>query len=702
MQFIRLITWLVRKGMSRMVVLLFLLSSLELAHAQSNMFVCQGVSAHTLDVHSVGDMLFFDEGERLKIGNHIYSTSDIDSICFQYPGFLDQNPMTESSTNYQKRVALLDISAANNEDEAARRNVYSADYMLELAGVPYLTTSSLSDALNRADMIIISSEVKKSSFSLAQIDSLKKWVEDGGVLVSPAPSVVGTSNGVSEALSQLYGLNDILKNKSRYQLIWDERHYNDKELEYIDEPEERTISLGRGKKLSGESIKTFALTTASDDVDILARFDSGENAVTRYPLGKGCVYTFGLLWRDIVQRSQLNKDFEAQRLSSNAFEPSADVVAFFLRSTYAKKQSLAVWKFTIPDGYESLLIPTHDCDSRTAYDNMFYMSQYEKEQGLRAHYFLTTHYFRDPNYMSAFFDNNGILHSKELLKDGHTIGSHSVSHFPDFSITDRFPIKEVTYEEYAKTAHHVVDSTSTGTTTGGSTWAEVVMSKQIIEEDLNNHVRSFRTGHLCMNKNIPLAEQMGEYSFASCYSACEVLSEFPFRERLDNDWSGEFNGVLEMPLHISDVFHKDPINKNNWMEKPAVWKEVAEKLHGNYAPSILLIHPNAEWKMEVEREFVDMLDLSRVGLYNFEDYGDFWNSRRDIDFDYAYDADNRTVNIRILGNVSKETLSHQSFAIDLPDSNTKLQRIQFTNSKGECIGHGIYRHITDMRILVTL
>ena len=235
MQFMQLKTRLVRMGMSRMAVLLFLLSSLELAHAQSNMYVCQGVSAHTLDVHSVGDMLFFDEGERLKIGNHIYSTSDIDSICFQYPGFLDQNPMTESSTNYQKRVALLDISAANNEDEAAQRNVYSADYMLELAGAPYLTTSSLSDALNRADMIIISSEVKKSSFSLAQIDSLKKWVEDGGVLVSPAPSVIGTSNGVSKALSQLYGLNDILKNKSRYQLIWDERHYNDKELEYIDE-----------------------------------------------------------------------------------------------------------------------------------------------------------------------------------------------------------------------------------------------------------------------------------------------------------------------------------------------------------------------------------------------------------------------------------------------------------------------------------
>lgn len=96
------------------------------------------------------------------------------------------------------------------------------------------------------------------------------------------------------------------------------------------------------------------------------------------------------------------------------------------------------------------------------------------------------------------------------MSQGHTVGSHSIGHFPDFSKSERFPLNVVTEEEYALTADH--DET-TGITTGGSTWAEIVLSKQILERDLGNNVRSFRSGHLCVNKHIPEALSIGDYDF---------------------------------------------------------------------------------------------------------------------------------------------------------------------------------------------
>jgi len=475
----------------------------------------------------------------------------------------------------------------------------------------------------------------------------------------------------------------------------------DKELEYIDEDEERVTSLGRGNTLDGESIKTYGYTLAADTAaEVLAHFETGENAVIRRNIGHGRVYVFGFLWRDIIQRSQLNKDFAAQRNSSNAFEPSADVVPLFLRSAFARQQKVCVWKFTIPDGYESLIIPTHDCDSRTAYDSMYYMSEYERDLKVKSHFFLTVHYFRDAGYLSAFYDDITKEKARQLLADGHTVGSHSVCHFPDFSQTERFPLTVVTMDEYAAVAHHVADSTEDGTTTGGSTWAEVVLSKQIIEDDLQNTVRSFRTGHLCMNKNIPVAEQEAGYHFASCYGAGDVLSEFPFRERLGNDWSGEFNGVLQMPLHISDVISSSPISADNWMEKPAMWHAVQGKLQGNYAPAILLIHPNRKWKMEAEKLLVDMTDTNRVGLYNFEDFGDFWNRRRALQFDYSYDEERSLVKILLTEGESVEDLQHMAFAIDMDTDAASVSQVDVVDAAGNVVAKGTVKPISPHRLLV--
>lgn len=560
-----------------------------------------------------------------------------------------------------KYCVLLDITQRNGDDEngsEAGRNLYSAKYILELAGIPFKTVTNFSEALENGSMILFSSPITDKTFTENEWEELNEWVKEGGTVVSPA-----LANAPTVGMN-LFGISESNYNKSRYFYQWNSQYLNEKELKYADEPEEQLVSLANAKGSEGAtSLKSYGYTVS--DAEILASFDTGEAAVTRHALGKGYAYSFGVLWRDVIQRSQLNKDFSASRNYSNAFEPSADVYSFFIRSLYGKLQDVSVWKFTVPGGYQSLLIPTHDCDSRTSYDEMHYLSSYEKSLGLRGHYFLTVHYYRAPSYMSAFYDEISIKQSLQLLEDGHTIGSHSIGHFPDFSKTERFPITVVTKDEY-QPRHDI----KTGVTTGGSTWAEIALSRQIIEEDLGNEVKSFRTGHLTMNKNIPVTLKDAGYLYSSCYSAGDLLSEFPFFERIGNAWEGELSPVLQMPLHISDVINSDPINEDNWHEKPDLWLKVINKLKGNYAASIILIHPNREWKMQAQKLLIEKMDRNEIGLYNFEEYGDFWTKRHLLDFEHCYLKDKD----KLLIQVDNLEMGNKAYVFGIDCQNGKTPR----------------------------
>ncbi len=521
-----------------------------------------------------------------------------------------------------KGVALLDLTTRNGEQEDGSENsrhLYSAEHMLEVAGMPFFTTKNLLKAMDESSLILCSSPIKTATFSSGELAQLTAWVQGGGVLVAPA------CIDITPAITHLFGITASSYLKTRHLITWEDSVMHDKELEYMDEPEEKDISIGSTR----EAIKSYGYTLST--ATGMAHFNTGEVAVARHRVGDGCVYSFGVLWRDVIQRPQLNKDFSAQRSYSNDFEPSADVFPLFVRSAYAKCHRVAAWKSTIPGGYLTVLIPTHDCDSKTAYDAMHYMSSYEKALGMKGHYFMTTRYYRDPQYSSAYYDSIGVVNTRKLLADGHTVGSHSIGHFPDFSNTSRFPNTVVTRETYM--ADH---DPATGITTGGSTWAETVLSKMILENDLGNTVRSFRSGHLLVNKNLPLAMEEGGYSFSSCYGAGDVLTAFPYLERIGNDWAGRQTKVLQMPLHFSDVLNDDPINDSNWHEKPALWLGIMHKLAGNYAPSMLLIHPNREWKMLVEKALVDTMDREKYGLFNFEDYGDFWLARRALHYEFSF------------------------------------------------------------------
>lgn len=603
--------------------------------------------------------------------------------------------MSATSLSATAGIAVLDICERNYEVESSgdySRQVYSASYMCDIAGYNYIVTKDLEEAMSQ-DVILLANVITNTSFTREEMQALSDWVKNGGTFVSPAIKSVPSS--CSDIISEMFGIDasgKFTKSNERPIIKWNPEYYGERELEYIDEDHERETSIG--------GVKTFTFTPTN--CDLLASYNNGNAAVARNEHGNGTAYLAGIAWRDAVQRNQLNKDQNSSRQYNNGFEPSSDVWALFLRSIYAKATGLSVWKFTVPAGYIQLLIPTHDCDSRTAYDEMHYMSEYEKSLGMKGHYFLTTHYFSDKinfghSYLSDFYNSETIPKAAQLIKDGHTVGSHSICHFPDFNKTRNTDV--VTREDYAHRA-----TCEDGTSRGVSTWAEIVMSKQIIEEDLGNQVRSFRSGHLCVNPDFHAMLEEGAYNFQSCYTGGDLLSEFPFFGRYDNTWEKDQSKVLTIQLHISDVYNnkdgQESLNNDTWETHNCVddWESAMQKLRGNYASAVLLIHPNREWKMTLQKRLVERLDRSDVGMYNFEDYGDFWISRLNNKYTINYnDEDGQlTIITEDLAGVKKNLMT---YAVEITDKPVKT--VIVSNSDATEAYYAKLKKLTDTRYLAT-
>lgn len=544
-------------------------------------------------------------------------------------------------------IAVLDVAAVNGEHEESgdfARQLYSTQYLCQLTGYPYFVTTDAREA-TEGDMIIITSRIKDNTLTADERQLLSDYVERGGVLV--ATVVTAKTPATTEWARQLWGITQMpTVAKSRRHIMWSEERRAESELTYIDEPAERDMEIGE--------IHTAGYT-AADGTDVLATFDDGSAAVLRHAAGRGRAYLLGVYLRDIIARSQLAKLPVSTKDTSEKFLPTADVLPLFIRATYAATHDVSVWKFTVPDGAECVLLPTHDCDSRSAYDNMHYMSELERRLGIRGQYMLTCHYYRDADffphtYLSAFYNDETIAAARRLLRDGHTVGSHSICHFPDFNKYSgaKANMDVVTREEYMRRA---TCDESTRSSQGASTWAEIVLSKQIIEGDLGNHVRSFRSGHLLVNDDFATAHELGSYEFSSCYNASALHSEFPTRMRVGNAWEGREGKFLVMPINISDVLKYEDeggaITDDDWETHPIVdhWVENLRALRGNYAPCVLLIHPNREWKATIEERLISRLDTAHYAAGNFERYGDFWLAREKATVSHVWDESSHTIAI---------------------------------------------------------
>ena len=119
----------------------------------------------------------------------------VDDIDIENILRITHNPLSSAETapefneRNQNRLAVLDMNQRNGENESGSensRNVYSAEYMAMLAGMPSFTTQDLQEAMDKASMILLSSRVKQSSFTTDELSAIEKWVANGGVIIAPA------------------------------------------------------------------------------------------------------------------------------------------------------------------------------------------------------------------------------------------------------------------------------------------------------------------------------------------------------------------------------------------------------------------------------------------------------------------------------------------------------------------------------------
>ncbi len=551
-----------------------------------------------------------------------------------------------------RQVAILDMTNYNNETSSSRR--ISAIHIMQMVGISYKITTQLSEAI-QYPVIITGSRIEENAFSPTQETQLKSYVANGGVLI--------TSYLKDSDLFELCGVSARYSSNTLYRIKLDTT--SAPIFDMINDSLEQTISIGDSTKGFSFYTPYYDLTTGIS----LGKYENNKPAVIKNSYGHGTVYLFGPDFRDLVYRPQLNFDVNAQRSYSNGFEPSTDIIFFIIRNIIRAHIPHSVFKYSIPYKYKSVLLITHDVDSKTAMDTVHYFSEFEKNRGITALYNITTSY-SDNGWISGFYSSQSTA-IQQLINDGHTIASHSVGHFPDFANEDHFPLGHMGNTKYNYAPYYYSGS---NTTVGGSVYGEVEVSKQLLEKDYNVTVKTFRAGHLAFNDSLILALEKLGYQYNSTYSANDILTSFPYYAMKVRTFDGVESTVLEIPLTISDVL--TDFNGGNYTEGVNLWLDATQRYADNHSPIVLLIHPNRYWKLQAEKLFLNQLP-DGVKPFPFQQYGRFWKNRDALKFHTELTTNNELTVI-----FDNETLlPAQSFVIDYAG----LNKVTFKDSNGELL-----------------
>lgn len=506
-------------------------------------------------------------------------------------------------SSLSRTAAILDLTARNAEGSNSTSGLKQS---LDINGIPYIITDNVDEALQYG-IIFTSSYIAAGTLTTAEEDVLRNYVSSGGVLVSTSVSDPG--------IYDVFGISESVRINTRHTIVW-QTDTSDSSLKYINDPNEQVISLGSTTLPEVIYTRGYGISTAQS----LAKFEDGSGAVTVNQFGSGKAYSMGFSYTDLIIRNGLNLDYSAQRTYSNGFEPATDTIMLFLRGIYERHIPYAVWKHTSPAGSDSVLMITHDVDSQSSMDYMGDFANLESALGIATTYNVTTHYIDDA--IDDDFYTPNIERLRDIVSKGQKIGSHSVGHFQDFHKEDIIP------EGSAGNSKDNYSPYYDGTvTTGGTVYGEIEVSKQLLEADLGVTIKTFRSGHLLFNDyQINCMDALG-YEYDSSFSANDVLTSFPYLIRYDRSLSGIVSNVYEMPVIISD----DGIDDTNWNSKVANWLDIIGKNADNYAPTVLLIHPNREYKIDAEESLINQLP-DGIEILDMDTFGDYWRERDRVRF----------------------------------------------------------------------
>lgn len=556
----------------------------------------------------------------------------------------------ELKINTQKKgrsAAILDLSQMNQEEY--QNNLYSAKHIFDVAGIPYVVSSDLNEVQNYP-FVLCTSWLDSLTFSAYEDTIISNYVKNGGILIFPRMK--------NNKLNTIFGITDFTSTTLHYSMSWN-KSSNDPSLRWLDDSLEQIISLGRNDYPEIFDTRSYSLSTAIP----LAYYDDSTIAICKNHFGNGYAYILGLSLRDLIMRPQLNLDYNAQRTYSNGFEPSSDVFILWIKALYAQHTPNAVWKHTNPMNSKSTIVLTHDVDATSTLLYMHSFADFEDSIGIRTTYFITTHYMHD--YFAGDFWN-GYESQRQYLKFKHqAIGSHSVGHFPDMEDESIIAIGSPgnTYQNYRPTNNGVV-------TNGASIYGEVEVSKALLDEELNVDVTAYRPGFLYQHaKQINALEDLG-YKYSSSMSANDVLTAFPYLAHKDMAFEGDLSTIYEIPMTISDAQVSDKLDSSNWQKHVSNWLNCTAKNAANGAPSILLIHPNRDYKMWAERSFLSQLPSGTI-VRDLDSYGDYWKMRNQVSFSSSL-IDSSTLRI-IISSINLPLNTNFSLVIDNGQSLSEIR-----------------------------
>jgi hypothetical protein len=274
------------------------------------------------------------------------------------------------------RAMILDLSGRN---ASADTELAALKHCFDIFAVTYTVTRNMKNA-EKASVIFTAGDLRNTTFSPDELQSLYEYVENGGVLVSQV--VIGNK------LFPLFGMRNVSDSRKRWTIRFRERE-TDRALKYLDRPEERTVSLG-SRKLYRETVWTHAFETT--EAEPLAAAEDGAVifSVNRY--GAGSAYSLGVSLSDTVLLPHVGNDYEAQRVRINGFEPGSDVFLLIMKSLYEEHTSPYIYLSTSPYGKKPrlyfLTTSTRNHRSRTQSDTL----SSKKKYGVSATYFITTKY----------------------------------------------------------------------------------------------------------------------------------------------------------------------------------------------------------------------------------------------------------------------------------------------------------------------
>jgi hypothetical protein len=469
---------------------------------------------------------------------------------------------------------------------------------LESIGIPFMITRDYKEAIKHK-VVMVYPSISSHLMGKAAYEAITQLPNKGATLIGF--NVEGGSLNALFSFKKAKVSNDrgMIYMNSSFPLTRDMNH-----------PKEQVIPIDNLNGDDSQKDGTIAYEGANLN---LAKYEDGRAAIVGKESPHGNAYAFGFDLGHLILLGYNNRQQNISRSYNNQFEPVIDVFLRLLMNIYERDEPLAVTLSPVPFGKDLTMIWTHDIDYTRSLINAVEYAKLESRYGIHGTYFTQTKYVRDWND-EIFFNDDARDYLKKINDLGGEIASHTVSHSQSFA---HFPLGTGA-EQYPEYRPKVLSEENT---TGGSVLGELRVSRFLLEQLVpEQHVDSFRPGHLKNPYELPQALKASDYRYSSSVTANDSLTHLPFRLTYGRNWSSQTD-IFEFPVSIEDEESPD------LLERLPNSIELSKNISRYGGLVVVLTHPDITGrKIEFEEKLINAF-IDRAYMPSLREYGAFWTGR---------------------------------------------------------------------------